>query len=97
MTKVLVSSGFGAGWSTWSGEYSALELATDSGLVELVESGAPLSQWYAYVADKWPNAYTGGLEDVHVVEVAEGEYWRITEYDGSESLEPLDLDHWNRG
>ena len=37
---VLISPGFGAGWSTWAGEEYAEEVLFDPGLVQLVVNGA---------------------------------------------------------
>lgn len=38
MTKVLISIGFGAGWSSWNSSHGR-ELATDPELVRLVDAG----------------------------------------------------------
>ena len=95
-TKVLVSRGFGAGWSTWNTE-DGTALATDVGLVSLVEEGASPEVLRSYVGEVWPEAYDGGVADLYVVEVPAGALWRLSEYDGSESLEVLNTDNWNMG
>ena len=94
MTKVLVSAGFGAGWSTWNTQWD--DCSTDAALVALVDEGLHASA-KQYADEKWEGCYTGGLRDCYVVEVATGDYWRINEYDGSENLEILNIDNWNRG
>lgn len=81
MIGVIVSSGFGAGWSTWNEP----ELALDQELVNLIENN-PYSDWLAYCEDKYPEAYLGGLEDCSVEWLPKGTRFRIDEYDGSESL-----------
>ena len=88
--KLVVSGGFGAGWSTWNPEVDP----ADEGLVALVERGAKQAQLEDYAYQKWPEAYLGGLDSVHVVEVAAGELYRFREYDGSESVEVFDANHW---
>ena len=79
---VLVSPGYGAGWSTWNDGDNIL---FDPGLVNLV-----LAEDYEaakkYAEKRWPRAYLGGLEDLVVEWVDEGAQFRINEYDGYESL-----------
>lgn len=84
MVAVLVSPGFGAGWYTWNKEMP--EVLFDPTLVDLLLSGADTADIQAYADLKYPDAYTGGLEDLIVMWVPEGAKFRIDEYDGSESL-----------
>jgi hypothetical protein len=93
-TKVLVSAGFGAGWSTWNTEWDGC--ATDAGLVALVEA-EDFSGAIAYAEYKWEGCYTGGLRDCYVVEVAAGDLYQVREYDGAETLVVFDPEKWNRG
>ncbi len=88
---VLISPGFGAGWSTWNREQ--LDMLFDAGLADLVLKGDP-EQILAYATVKWPNAYLGGLEDLIVAWVEQGQLIKINEYDGSESIEYRDSDDW---
>lgn len=90
--KVLVSAGYGAGWSTW--DWDMRGLATDEGLVQLFEESATDDAKLAYAKAKWPSVYLGGLLNCVVEVVPTGELWRISEYDGLESIEILDLDNW---
>jgi hypothetical protein len=94
-TKVLVSRGFGSGWSTWNTEWD--DLATDAGLVALVEEGAAPHVLEAYAEEKWLGCYTGGVADLYVSVVDTGDLWQLREYDGSESLVRFDSDNWNKG
>lgn len=82
---VLVSPGFGAGWSTWAEGYQAEVAIFDRRFVEAVESGVvdinPLAR-EIFVADHfctlgWP---------VEIEWIDQGSKFTIEEYDGSESL-----------
>lgn len=80
---VLVSPGYGAGWSTWGSPSDAL--AMDRDLVEAFLTGG--REAVTKVADrKYPDEYKGGLEDLKVVWVPKGARFEINEYDGYESL-----------
>ena len=93
---VIYSPGFGAGWSTWNTEYSEYgqDLIFDPGLADLILNGKSQDQIEAYVALKWNGVYTGGLEQARVEWVAQGTEFKITEYDGSESLGFRDSEEW---
>ena len=93
---VIYSPGFGAGWSTWNTEDNEYgeELIFDPGLADLIISGRSQEQIEAYVTLKWPGAYIGGLRDAQVEWVVQGIEFKITEYDGSESLQFRDSDEW---
>ena len=93
---VIYSPGFGAGWSTWNAEYFEYgeELIFDPGLADLIINQRSWEQIEAYVALKWPGVYTGGLEQAVVEWVAIGTEFKITEYDGSESLGFRDSEEW---
>lgn len=93
---VIYSPGFGAGWSTWNTEYNKYgeELIFDPGLADLIINQRSREQIEAYVALKWPGVYTGGLERARVEWVAPGTEFKITEYDGSESLQFRNSDEW---
>ena len=88
---VLISPGFGAGWSTWNREYP--EMLFDPGLADLVLKGDQ-DQILIYVTVKWPNAYLGGLGDLTVAWVDQGQQIKVEEYDGSESIEYRDSNDW---
>jgi hypothetical protein len=88
---VLISPGFGAGWSTWN--LRNPDTLFDAGLADLVLKGDP-EQILAYATVKWPDAYMGGLKDLTVEWVDQGQLIKINEYDGSESIEYRDSDDW---
>ncbi len=86
---VLISRGFGAGWSTWNDEYP--DMVFDAFIAGIVADAAELSmddlsKIQTYCALKYPDAYMGGVADLAVEWVPEGELFRVEEYDGSESV-----------
>jgi hypothetical protein len=87
---VLISKNWGAGFHTWG---APLESIFDPNLVELVESkdyeGAE-----KYVKNTYPNIYTGGVRDLVVVWIDEGEDFIINEYDGNESIQLKNKTEW---
>jgi hypothetical protein len=87
---VLVSPGYGAGWYTW---HHIEELVYDPSIVEWVEQ-EEFDKVLTYMELKYPDAYTGGLEDLQVEWVPVGARFRIDEYDGSESLVLEENEHW---
>jgi len=89
-TAVLVSPGFGAGFSTWNKP----EMAVDFDLVEAFLSGDMNRFEYIVVEKYGENMYLGGMKGLQVQWVDEGKKFRIEEYDGSESLEVFDETNW---
>lgn len=84
---VLISPGFGAGWSTWNNDY-AEELCFDTDIVEAV-----LAEDYGKAESvaslKYEGIYTGGCKDLEVMWLEKGSQFEVEEYDGSESLHVL--------
>ena len=91
MVAVMYSPGFGAGWSTWNQDCP--DMITDAGLADLVLKGDQ-EQILAYAILKWPNAYFGGIEDLTVEWIPQGQQIKIQENDGSESIEYCDSTDW---
>lgn len=93
--KILISPGYGFGWSTWN----CREMAVDKDLVNLFESGCTEEEMLDLCNKKGycsqtGGPYMGGFDDLKVVEVLAGFYFKIREYDGSESVEILDSSEW---
>ena len=103
---VLVSAGWGAGWSTWNDD----AVAYDRRVVELWLDWCKTVHRKSYRIGEPPNdvivnamksfgydyVYYGGWYDIRLMWVSNDDYWRINEYDGSESLEILDKSNgWN--
>ena len=100
MTKILVSYGWGAGWSTWADK--SKEVAEYLPIIEFLESGGdrmelatrdsgcepevyhPLVKQMISDLDLGDYFYTGGADGL-TVETVDGAY-RIDEYDGNESV-----------
>jgi hypothetical protein len=87
---VLISSGYGAGFHTWG---APLEAIFDPKLVELIES-EDFDGAVKYVETTYTDTYTGGVEDLYIEWVDEGEEFIINEYDGSESIQFKSETQW---
>jgi hypothetical protein len=90
---VLVSPGFGAGWSTWNPIVP--ELLFDPTIVEMVEDGTNSDTIVQYCEAKYPDTYCGGAGDLTVEWLPVGTAFRIHEYDGAESVEIRDAINWS--
>lgn len=108
---VLVSPGYGAGWSTWNNS----ELAYDKRVVEFwlahkdnekfMEEIDSFSYHEKVPALKeaeeffksigYSRIYFGGFNQIELEWVPVGCRWRIDEYDGSEHIEFLSMDNYN--
>lgn len=97
MTKILLSEGFGAGWSTWEVcSDRQKEVAEYQPIIEFLEAGGDSCELIGTNDEKHPLVrkmmadldldyfYTGGADGLVVREV-KGRYF-IVEYDGSESV-----------
>lgn len=87
---VLISPGFGAGWSTWSRGEETEALLFDSRLVDAVLALMPADEFTKYCESLGYEHYMGGAADLEVVWLEPGTRFRILEYDGSETLETFD-------
>jgi hypothetical protein len=93
---VLVSCGFGAGWSTWGGEQYHETLLFHPKIVEMVEEGRERE-----ITDEWmekelglEDVYTGGTDGLEIEWVPLGTRFYIDEYDGNETLITFDDMTW---
>ena len=89
---VLVSPGFGAGWSTWNNGIP--ELLFDPELVNMVEDGTSSATIIAYCNEKYPDGYFSGAGDLSVVWLPIGTEFIIDEYDGAESIIFKEQEKW---
>ena len=94
--KVLISPGYGSGWSTWNDP----RMAFDRRLIEAFERGVSredmrtLCVEYGY-ADAYGDApYMGGFDQLKVIDVPSGMRFQITEYDGAERIKFFDEEDW---
>lgn len=95
--KVLISPGYGAGWSTWNNP----KLATDPRIIKAFEDGITEEEMQELciklrITDGYGTVYMGGFADLKVVEVPKGCLFQIHEYDGYESVEIFDEAGWMR-
>jgi len=87
MVAVLVSPGYGAGWSTWGKSSLREQKLFCPRMVLALESGASKAELLKIATEEFPEEYSGGVEQLLVEWVREGEPIRIDEYDGSERIE----------
>ena len=89
---VLVSAGYGAGWSSWGMPEKAL---FDPIIVDFVENNKNNSNELAeYLEKEYPDEYCSGLDGLYVEWVPEGKEFKINEYGGSENLVLKDNVKW---
>lgn len=97
LVAVLISPGYGAGWSTGANDEHREFALYDPGLVELALAKATQEKVEEYIKGKLePQSYfyTDGWEDIEVAWLKPGTWFRVHEYDGSESIEFKDETHW---
>ena len=94
---VLVSPGYGAGWYTWHRDERMLY---DPNIVKILLESPPIddpdlnvdrmfevgNKIESYCKEAYPGVYVGGAVGLYVEWVPVGEQFRISEYDGSETL-----------
>lgn len=87
---VIYSPGFGAGWYTWNQLIDNSEqLLFDPVIVQILETQSDnwLDQLLEYIGEEYPDAYTGGVDDLCFDWIPVGTKFRIQEYDGNERIE----------
>jgi hypothetical protein len=92
---VLVSRGYGAGWSSWTDEVETYLFHPK--LVQMVEE-----RRHSEITPEWMEqelgldvSYTGGTDGLEIQWVPLGTKFVIDEYDGAESLRTIDDFYWN--
>ncbi len=88
--EVLVSPGYGAGWSTWNG---GIKIAVDKRIVDFFKRAgqdADKNLVEAFLRESgYKHVYCGGWDDIVIETVEPGVPFKITEYDGFEELEEV--------
>ena len=90
---VLISSGYGAGWSTWWSDNQS-KMLFDPEIAQMVLDDKSEEEILAVAEAKWPEAYLGGIDGLHVVWLPVGTEFQITEYDGAESIQIKQDTNW---
>ena len=81
---VLISGGFGAGWSTWNDQ----NLAYDKRIIEKWLENVSSNDMQDYIVSLgYDRPYMGGYHDLRLEFVPRGTMYCIHEYDGAESIE----------
>ena len=90
---VLVSSGFGAGWSTWNGD--CIDIVFHKEIAEYIDKNGSITEEVAKDILNDDSIYTGGVSQLEIQWLDVGTAFRVTEYDGNEDLEVIDqLEHY---
>lgn len=81
---VAVSPGYGAGWTTWNRGISPFEPK----IIKMIETGKrnEITEEWCKTELGLGNIYCGGTEKLEIVWLKKGTKFRMSEYDGSESL-----------
>jgi hypothetical protein len=93
---VLVSVGYGAGWSTWFSGNRKEVLLFHPKIVEMVEQGHKNEIKSTWIEQELglKDVYTGGVDGLEIEWVPVGTQFVIHEYDGHESLRTIDDFYW---
>ena len=93
---VLISRGYGAGWSTWCGiPDKAEEMVFSPEIIELVERGAGEKEIIQKAEELFgTDGYYGGVDGLTVIWVEKHKVFRISEYDGAEDIEFFSPDNY---
>lgn len=84
---ILISPGFGAGWSTWNDE----RIAYDKRVIEKWLEKVSEYEMTSFLNNLgYKGTYMGGYESLHLEFIPSGTMFRIHEYDGHESVETLE-------
>jgi len=87
---ILVSPGFGAGWSTWADSSIEEAVLFDSRLVDAVLAKVSTDQFVDLCESLGYDNYKGGADDLEVIWLDQGTRFTVEEYDGSESVRTFD-------
>jgi hypothetical protein len=89
--KVLISPGYGAGWSTWN----YIDLAFDPDIIQAFEAGLDEEDMRLFIISLgYEEPYMGGYDCCKVVDIPKGTKFKIREYDGSEYIETYKEKDW---
>jgi hypothetical protein len=90
---VIISPGFGSGWSTSYPEYP--DILWDPGLIQFLLSGYNDEELNTYVGLRWPDVSLDLIDELTVEWVQEGEQFYVHEYDGNEWIVTSSDENWH--
>lgn len=92
---VCISTGYGAGWSTWPNKELQETLLFHPAIVDMVlnlKQREITPEWMVKnLGEEYAGVYLGGANDLEIEWVDEGTVFRIHEYDGYESVKNYDV------
>lgn len=89
--KVLISPGYGAGWSTWN----YVDLAFDPDIINAFELGLDEDSMCTFIRTLgYDKPCMGGYYQCKIIDIPKGTKFRIVEYDGYESIEYYNDEEW---
>ena len=89
--KVLISPGYGCGWSTWN----YINLAFDPDIIAAFEAGYTKEQMEIFITSLgYKKPFMGGYEQCKIEEVPKGTLFKIREFDGAEYIEYAHKQDW---
>ena len=83
LVAVLISPGFGAGWSTWAEDKEVEGMLFDSRLIEALEKSP--DELLRKAGELYPDSYKS-VKDVEIQWLPIGTIFWVEEYDGSERI-----------
>ena len=92
MVAVVISRGYGAGWSTWVSESNRELVLFHPKLVELVASqghhAMDCDSFEAWMATELgvTDEYLGGWDGLEILWIPQGTKFKVDEYDGAEYI-----------
>ena len=90
---VLVSGGYGAGWSTWDNSENREQLLFEPTVIQMMIDDADPLDVEEYCESKY-EGYFGGVDGLHIVWLNPGTEFYIEEFDGAEGLIQKERHNW---
>ena len=89
--KVLISPGYGYGWSTWN----YIDLAFDPDIIQAFEAGLNKEEMCKFIVSLgYGKPCMDGYDQCEIVDIPRGARFRIKQDDGFEDIEIYNEDDW---
>lgn len=89
--KVLISPGYGYGWSTWN----YIDLAFDPDIIQAFEAGLNKEEMCKFIVSLgYGKPCMDGYDQCEIVDIPRGTRFRIKQDDGFEDIEIYNEDDW---